>query len=909
MSDDLRLDGLRCEYRFDPLGIDIARPRLSWRLVSDRPGARQSAYQIRVARSEAGLRDGGGADLWDSGRVPSDQSVHVEYAGAQLGSGERAYWTVRVWDENGEPSEAGTTAWWETGLLGGRGEWTGEWVGAALVGGPRTPIPCPYLRRGFAVEKPVARARLYVTALGLYEFYINGSRIGKDVFTPGWTDYNVRVQYQTYDVSDVLRPGENACGAILGDGWYCGHVEWRGRQRYGDRPRLLAQLVLTYDDGATDVVVTDGSWKTAFGPLLEADLLMGESYDARLEFGDWSSPGYDDARWQPVQTFPDPPGLTLVAQQGPTVRATEEVVPIGEPVALPKWPAPDYLFDMGVNLVGRVRLRVKGPAGATIRLRFAEVLKEGPKAELPGGGIYIENLRTARQTDYYTLKGDPDGEVWEPRFTFHGFRYVEVSGWPAEKGAEHAQPTAQTLTGIVLHSDTPPTGVFECSDPLLNQLQKNIDWGQRGNFLDIPTDCPQRDERLGWTGDAQVFARTAAFNRDVAGFFTKWQRDLADAQAQNPRGAFPSVAPNTGGVDADGGPAWADAGILCPWTVYLVYGDTRLLAEHYDSMVRFVAYLEETSRDHIRCYDGYKGFTGFGDWLAMDAGRDQVMGATPKDLIGTAFFAHDARLMSRIASVLGKEEDTRRYARLSEDVRAAFCRRFVTAEGLVASGTQTANVLALHFDLLPPELRPAVADALVRDIERRGGHLSTGFVGSSYLSHALIEAGKLATAYELLHQTAWPSWLYAVTQGATTIWERWDGWTHDKGFQDPGMNSFNHYAYGAIGAWLYQVVAGIDADPERPGYKHILLRPRPGGRLTWARAVFDSLYGRIESAWRIEGGRFLWEVVVPPNTTATACLPPESGGEIRELEPGRHVLGAPLAGPETFAGDAPPAMR
>lgn len=859
----MRITSLRCEYYKEALGIEQSHPRLSWKLEAEKRGVRQTAYQIRVDRTEDGLQSGG-ADLWDSGKVTSDQSILVPYGGPALGSGERAYWTVTVWDENDLAVEADTVSWWEMGLLN-RSDWLAEWIGANLVGGPQTAVPCPYLRRGFSVSRPVVKARLYSTALGIYEPYINGQRVGSDNFAPGWTDYAKRVQYQTYDVTGLIQQGENALGVILGDGWYCGCVDWRGRQRYGDRPKLLAQLVLTYDDGSGEIITTNNnaatfsSWTYAFGPILESDMQQGESYDARLEIPGWDAAGFDDSDWDPVAVFPDP-GIALTASRGPTVKATEELKPLVPVGDLKHHP---LVVDFGQNLVGKIRFAVKGKAGLTVRFRFAEVLKGGPAHS--SSGIYTDNLRGSRQTDHYTLKGEEHGETYETHFTFHGFRYVEISGFPE-------LPEFLDITAIVLHSETPKTGDFECSEPLINQLQKNIDWGQRGNYVDIPTDCPQRDERLGWTGDAQVFVRTAAFNRDISGFFHKWLLDLRDAQG--PQGEFPSIAPNTGVVPGDGGPAWADAGTICPWTIYLCYGDTGVLEDNYEAMRRFLEFEQETSKDYIRCYDGYPGWQGYGDWLALDGGLGNVQGRTQKDLIGTAFFAHSADLLSRMASVLGREEDAATYRALFEKIRDAWQTRFVTPGGLVMADTQTACTLALRFGLLTPEQRPAVTAQMIRDIKQRGMKISTGFTSSHYVPHVLTEEGHADIAYNLLHQKGWPSWLYAVTQGATTIWERWDGWTPERGFQDPGMNSFNHYAYGAIGAWLYEQVAGIDVDPEKPGYKHIFLHPNIGGGLTHAKAHLHSIYGLIESHWRIpEGGGLEWLITVPPNTTATAFVP------------------------------------
>jgi alpha-L-rhamnosidase len=468
-------------------------------------------------------------------------------------------------------------------------------------------------------------------------------------------------------------------------------------------------------------------------------------------------------------------------------------------------------------------------------------------------------------TDYYTLRGGGD-EIYEPRFTFHGFRFVEVRGYPGI-------PPADAVTGVVIHSATPPSGSFECSDALINQLQHNIQWGQKGNFVDVPTDCPQRDERLGWTGDAQVFTRTATFNMDVSGFFTRWLQVLEDSQSSD--GAYPPFAPYAGEGEADGGPAWAEAGIICPWTIYQVYRDKRILEQHYESMVRFIEYLQHTSRDLIRVYEGYAGFNGYGDWLSINA-------ETPKDLIGTAFFAYSAKLLSLIAGVLGKQADQERFNQLHENVKRAFQRRYVTPTGLVAGHTQTAYVLALHFDLLPEHLRKPATDALVNNIEQRKMHLSTGFAGAPYLNHALTSSGRLDVAYELLNQKSWPSWLYPVTQGATTIWERWDGWTHDKGFQDPGMNSFNHYAYGSIGDWLYAVVAGINVDPERPGFQHMIIRPCPGDALTFAKAEYHAITGKIACEWRFEQNSFQLSVTIPTNTSARVYVPAANQADVIE---------------------------
>ena len=875
---------LTCEYRTNPLGIDVKTPRFAWQLTAERRGARQIAYRLLAASNMALLEQYEG-DLWDSGRIESDQSVHLAYAGKALASRQRVYWKVLVWDDAGAVAESGT-AWFEMGLLQ-REDWTATWIEGSLTGGARSTIPVPLLRRPFQLPAPVVSARLYATALGVYECSLNGQRVGDDVFTPGWTDYPKRIQYQVYDVAHLLQEGENVLGALLGDGWAVGFIGLGNRQFYVDKPALLAQLEIALADGQRLTIVSDGSWKHQYGPILESDMFMGEAYDARLELPGWDRPGFDDQGWLEV-TERAAPGALLVATYGPTVKRIQEFMPIGEPVVKGDLNNRRVILDMGQNMVGRVRLKGTAPAGTTVVLRFAEVLK-------PNGYLYTDNLRDARATDVYTFKGDGE-EVWEPRFTFHGFRYVEVKGYPSEV-------TRDTVTGIVLHSAMEQTGDFESSDALVNKLQHNILWGQKGNFLDVPTDCPQRDERLGWTGDIQVFARTAAFNMDIAGFMTKWARDVIDAQHES--GAVPPVVPSVISGHTDGGPAWADAAIICPWTIYLCYGDRHILEEQYDTITRFMHFVLETSPGYIRCAPEYEGWRGFGDWLSINA-------ETPRDLIGTAFLAYDARLMAQIAEVLGRFEDAETYRLLFDEVKQAFAERFLKGSNTSANHVtvsrpdiehadavsrgnapvidaapvtsevfntdlftpqQTAYVLALHFDLLPANVRPLAVAELVADIERRDMHLSTGFVGAPYLPHVLSDNGELETAYALLHQTTWPSWLYSVTKGATTIWERWDGWTEERGFQDPGMNSFNHYAYGSIGAWLYQTVAGIEVDPANPGYKHTYIRPQPGGELTSARASLQTAYGLLESQWRLENDVFHLDVTVPVNTTATVTLP------------------------------------
>lgn len=862
---------LLCEYFSNPIGLDEERPRLSWQVSSERRGARQTAYQILVSQSPAG----GEAQtsnvlpttkvLWNTGKVASDHSLHIAYNGSPLQPGQRCYWRVRVWDENDAVSLWSETAFWEMGLLD-ESNWRAEWITPGWDEDPGRPQPVPLLRGRFRAEGDIVAARIYATSLGLYELRLNGQRVGDAVLTPGWTSYHHRLQYQTYDVTGLIGEGENVLAAMLGDGWYRGYLGHRGhRHVYGDRLALLVQLQLTYGDGRSQTFTSDKTWRATPGPIQMSDLYMGESYDARLEKAGWDSPGYDESDWDEVGQL-NHPKASIVAQAGPFIRRFEEI----RPIAILKSPNGETILDFGQNMVGWVKMRVCGPAGTTISLRHAEVLDQQ-------GNLYTENLRTAEQFTCYTLKGLSEvDEVFEPHFSFQGFRYVAVEGFPG-------QPTADHFLGIVLHSDMAATGTFECSNPLINQLQRNIVWGQKGNFVDVPTDCPQRDERLGWTGDTQVFIRTACFNMDVAAFFSKWLGDLRVDQLPDGRVSFvvPDVLSviNSKGLSSAGAAAWSDAALICPWTIYLCYGDTRLLAEQYESMVGWVEFMQRRAGDdYIWRYD-YQ----FGDWLdyrGQDARRPTPV--TNNELVATAFFAYSSQLLANVACVLGKTGDAARYAELAERVKVAFSNEFVTPHGRVGPNSQTAYVLALQFDLLPEAMRPLAVKRLVEEIRWGQYHVTTGFVGTPYLCHVLSRYGCTDVAYKLLNQEGYPSWLYPVKQGATTIWERWDGVKPDGTFQDASMNSFNHYAYGAIGDWLYQVVAGIELDSAAPGYKRILIQPQPGGGLTYARASLDSMYGRIESKWQIENGRFDLAVTIPANTEGVVRLLAQSAEDITE---------------------------
>jgi alpha-L-rhamnosidase len=846
----LKLVGLRVEYKENPVGIDSRKPRLSWLMLAPGRGAAQSAYQIRVAPTLLALRTGKYL-VWDSGRVTSGESIHHPYEGPSLQSGRRYHWQVRVWDRGGRPSEWSEPAYWEMGLLEAS-DWKASWIEPALEEEAKKSGPVAMLRREFKVRGSIASARAYVTSHGLYEMLLNGQRVGDQLFTPGWTSYNKRLQYQTYDVAPLLKSGDNAVAVQLGNGWYRGFLAWQDRRNiYGERLGVLCQIKIVYKDGREETLGTDQSWKASTGPILMSEIYHGETYDARLERTGWASPGFADAEWSAVKVVEGRKD-DLIAPAGPPVRRIEEL----KPVKILKTPAGETVVDLGQNMVGWVRLRVQGPAGTTVTLRHAEVLDKQ-------GNFYTENLRAAKATLQYTLKGGGP-ETFEPHFTFFGFRYVAVAGYPGEV-------TPESLTGIVVHSDMARTSEFETSKPLVNQLQHNIIWGQKGNFLDVPTDCPQRDERLGWTGDAQAFSPTAAFNMDVAGFFTKWLKDVAADQFES--GSIPHVIPNVlpdfDGGQPGGAAGWADSAVIIPWNMYLGYGDRRILETQYDSMAKWVEYERKRAGDDYI----WDGDFHFGDWLAFASNASDYPGATTgKDMIATAFFAHSTDLLQRTALVLGKKDDAAHYGEQLAKIKSAFRHEFVTETGRVGEDTQTAYVLALQFDLLPEDLRPVAAKRLANEVRKRK-HLTTGFLGTPYLCHVLTRYGYLDEAYMLLNREEYPSWLYPVKQGATTIWERWDGQKPDGSFQNPEMNSFNHYAYGAIGEWMYRVMAGIQIDESAPGYKHVLIEPRPGGGFTSVKASHESPYGKVSSSWTLNAATFELAVEVPVNTHATVRLP------------------------------------
>ncbi len=843
---------LSCEHKTDPVGIDTPAPRLSWKLQTTTRNQKQTAYQIKVATSATFDKK---SLVWDSNKKIAATSVLLPYEGMTLRSGTRYFWQVKIWDAQGVESAWSAVSFWEMSLLTAS-DWKAKWIEPALQQiAKEEDSPASMLRKSFVIKSKITSARAYVTSHGFYELHLNGQKVGNEELTPGWTSYHKRIQYQTYDVTAQLRTGANAVGAFLGEGWYRSPLGWEDNiAYYGKRLGLLCQIHVKYANGSEETIGSDDTWKyTTDGPIRINELYDGEAYDATREMKGWDEASFDDSKWAAVQ-IANFDNNVLIAPQGVPTKRIEEI----KPIKVFRTPKGLLVADMGQNMVGWIRLKISGPRGTKITLRHAEVLDKF-------GDFYLDNLRSAKAKATYTLKGDGQ-ETFEPRFTFMGFRYVSIEGAPTEINAEN-------LTGVVVHSDMKPTGTFDCSNPLVNQLQRNILWGQKGNFVDVPTDCPQRDERLGWTGDAQAFCRTAAYNMNVAAFFTKWLKDLA--ADQRPDGSVPFVSPDIinkmGGNSVPVSAGWADVAVIAPWTIYQVYGDKRLLETQYPSMKAYVEYQRKKSVNYL-----WKNGSVFGDWLfykpAMNS-HTEADGFTNRDYICAAFFGYSTSLLTEAARALGKTEDVAQYGALFENIKKSFNAQYVTPEGRIAPDSQTAYVLALMFDLLPENLRSKATNYLVEDIEGRKNHLSTGFLGTPYLCHVLSQNGRADVGYDLLLQETYPSWLYPVKMGATTIWERWDGQKPDSTFQDKGMNSFNHYAYGAIGDWMYRVVAGIEIDPNKPGYQHFFVQPQPTNKLSYAKATFESNYGEIAAGWQRQNGKMKMTVKVPANTTATIKIP------------------------------------
>lgn len=843
----LVVKNLKCEYLENPIGIDILNPRLSWQIFSDKKEIEQQQFQLQVATD----KDFNNI-VWNI-HTYSNQSVHVPYKGAPLQSKQRYFYRVKLWSSLGEVSEWSDINFWEMGLLH-HSEWQADWItvnkqkiNSEFNG--RAPFRCS---KGFSTDKNVEKAIIYVTSLGLYQLKLNGKKVGKDYLTPGWTDYNYRIQYQTYDVSSLVQYSDiNKLEAIVGEGWYSGHLGWTKRKdTYGSRNALLLQMHIYYEDGTSEVICSDESWKEEPCNILMSDIYNGEIYDARES---------EQSNDENMITIPYPKSH-LIAQENEPIRIKNEI----EPLSIIITPKNEVVLDMGQNMVGWLRFKISGDKGQKVTLTHGEVLDKD-------GNFYRDNIRDAAQQITYICKGEGEGEeIYEPHFTFQGFRYVKLGGFP-----ENIK--SSDFKGIVIHSDMQEIGTFKTSDFKINQLQHNILWGQKGNFLDVPTDCPQRDERLGWTGDAQIFARTACYNMNTATFFSKWLKDLAYNQMED--GAVPFVVPDIlKGTFADGmattTAAWGDAAVICPWTIYLCYGDEKILREQYESMKKWVNYIRNQGENEYLWETGLQ----LADWLALDNEEGSFFGATDGALVATAYYAYSTEIFSKVAKILGKYDDYKIYCELYKSIKVAYCDKFFDSDGNLTSETQTAQVVSLHFNLVPEEYREKVARKLVELIEKKNMHLDTGFVGTPYLCHALTNNGYTDIAYKLLFQTDYPSWLYQVERGATTMWEHWDSIKVDGSFWDIGMNSFNHYSYGSVGDWMYQCIGGIDL--LEAGYKKSKIAPKPSSLLSHTEASLETMYGRIAVKWEVSDGNMVMNVEIPHNTSSRIILPNVKNKEI-----------------------------
>lgn len=821
----MQIADLRTEYRKNAIGLDITRPRFSWKIVSDRTDTMQTAYRIQVVSE--------GERVWDTGRCQSDRSVLVEYAGAPLQAEQRYVCYVTVWDNHGETAEAEDS--FEMGLLTGTG-FQAEWITHPFE---KENTACPIFMRTISLKKAVKRVRIYATALGVYEIKLDGEKVGNAFFAPGWTNYRKRLQYQTYDVTEMLKKGHrHTLEIMVGNGWYKGIFGFTCTpNHYGEQVAVLAELHVIYEDGSKEVIVTDRSWQVKTGSVRNSEIYMGETIDSTF------------ADSEPVAVLPFTyPVKNITAQECEPVRITRRT-PAKELIVSENG---EKILDFGQNMAGFVEVTVQGKPGQKIVIRHAETLDKD-------GNFYPETLRQAKSVDTYICDGTK--QTFLPHFTFHGFRYICVEGLDEVSPAD--------FTACTLHTDMRQTGSFVCSNEMVNRLQHNIQWGQRSNFLDIPTDCPQRDERLGWTGDAQVFCRTASYNMESALFFAKWLQDLKSEQTE----AFgpPHVVPNILS-NQEAAAAWSDAATVIPWTVYQVYGDTRVLEEQYESMKGYVDYITNHCSENGLWQTGYQ----YGDWLALDKEESaDRTGATDRYLVANAYYAYSTDIVRRTAETLGYDEDAKKYAGLYQKIKKLFDEEYITRTGRIVSETQTGCVLALHFGLAQEKYRERIAKSLETNIANHKNHLSTGFVGTPYLCHVLSENGMHELAGTIFLKEDYPSWLYAVKKGATTIWERWNSIMPDGSFDESGMNSLNHYAYGSIGDWMYEKLAGIN--PVKPGYKEIRIRPRFIKGITDVDASFDSVYGVIRSAWSCKDGKITVDVTIPPNTTAEIFLPEKDG--------------------------------
>lgn len=830
-------------------------PQFSWAIETPFRNCRQTQYQIQIADNPSFK-----APLFDTGMVESDQSAHIKVQQFLPEEGSTYWARVRVvTDSAGEGIATSPFSDCVT-ILGGlkNPALLKDSFITAETEDDRTSSKGTYLRKVITLEKEITSAVVFSTAQGVYQLHLNGKRVSSDELAPGWTSYDHRLLYQSYDVTEMLKTGENVLGAHLGSLWYKGTLSFLMIHNfYGDYASLSLRLVVQYADGSKETFTTDESWRGSYSPILNAQLYDGESYDASLEQDGWNQVGFDDKTWRKA---------TRTACTAKYIEAQE-----GSPVTLHEVISPTLAFttqkserviDFGQNMSALPEIRGQGKAGETIVLRCFEVLDKD-------GNVYTENIRRAEQRITYVLKDDKPF-VYRPHFTFFGFRFIHVESFAGRADLDN-------FKAYVIHSDMQPTGRFSCSNPDLNQLQHNILWGLKSNFVDVPTDCPQRDERLGWTGDAQIFCQTASYNVNTYTFFKKWLRDLALDQTKE--GGVPHVVPdvlykypfdnwllNKGTHSAT---AWADAAIINPWVLYLTFGDTAILETQYESMKGWIDFMQTHAIDNVWNYK-----LQFGDWVALDAEEGSYFGATPNELTCTAYYAYSTHLFVKIAGILGKDEVAKQYEALHKQIVKTFQKTFFTEDGTMTAQTQTAHILALHFNLAPQQFIGKTVENLKKLLAEHDGHLVTGFVGTPYFCHALSSHGCLDEAYALLLKDDFPSWLYQVKKGATTVWEHWDGIKPDGSMWSPNMNSFNHYAYGAIGEWLYRVVGGLDIDEKAPGYKHAIIAPRIGGNLGWVEAAYQSVYGEVGVRWQRDDKTHAvtLRVTIPANTTASIRL-------------------------------------
>ena len=837
----LKLKDLTIEYKTNPLGIDEVQPRFSWKLDSDQNDTKQTAYRLTVSNGEV---------IWDTGRVESEQSILIEYMGTLFEACTAYTWNVTVWDNHGENAEA--SAQFETGLLTGMAfEGKAKWV---TSGFDQNDAASPVFTKTFKVEKTVKKARLYATALGLYEAQINGVKADDTYFTPGWTSYNNRLQYQTYAIENI-RQGENELRFTLGKGWYSAPLGFTPiPNHYGDTTALLAMLVITYEDGTEEIIGTDESWDVSTGPIRFSEIYDGETQD-------WT---FEEKNIGKAQLF-EKGFETLISQENEPVRCLM-TLPVTKEFTAPNG---EHLFDFAQNLTGWVQIKIHGRKGQEIVLRHAENLDEN-------GNFYTENLSFAKATDTYILNGEE--QTLRPHFTYHGFRYVCLEGLEEGQDIE--------LTACHLSSDLKEAGSFSCSDERINRLQQNIVWGQRDNYLDVPTDCPQRSERLGWTGDATAFTPTAVFHQNIMPFMRKWLRDLS--ADQDPATGAPQVVPDVLSDGATGGQNgaayWGDVTTVVPWTLYETYGDKRVLSEQYDSMKIWTEYVRRQCGENGLWQDGFQ----YADWLGLDAEMNGLAeprkGATDDYFTANACYLWTLQIMADSAKVLGYNEDENMYRSLRENVLAAFRNEYVTRTGRLVSETQTAMTLALHFNLVEDQFKEAIANRLETNIAAHKTHLTTGFIGTPYLCLALSDNGRHDIAGKLLLQDENPGWLYEVKMGATTIWERWNSILPDGSFNPVNMNSLNHYAYGSIGYWMYTRLCGLQMI--EPGYKKFAVKPAFIKGITHAEMTYESVYGTIKTAWRCENKKITIDLTIPANTTALLTLPEKD--ETLELGSGTY---------------------